>query len=201
MAIKYKSKSILINFKNGSYNVSDIKEIVNNNIQKQFNITESPIILTTDVNRYSILIIKKDWEVRLNSYFMELFGFTRSILNSGYHRSDIIPNVDKVKFLNLYCNLVDNYQYNEFLTDIDIEGQIGQQVTYKNNHIYIRNNILNSSFDYIEICIKDQNNKPVKMTDLFKIRVNIYILKIYNEKIRKNFSRYYYSIKGRKYKI
>ena len=104
---------------------------------------------------------------------MELFGFTRSILNSGYHRCDLIPNVDKVKLLNLYCNLVDNYEYNESLTDIDLECQIGQQVTYKNNHIYIRKNILNSSFDYIEICIKDHNNKPVKMTDLFKIRVYI----------------------------
>ena len=99
MAIKYKSKSILINFKNGSYNVSDINEIVNNNIQEQFNITESPVILTTDVNRYSILIIvKKDWEVTLNSYSMDLFGFTRPIFNSGYHRSDLIPNVNKVKF-------------------------------------------------------------------------------------------------------
>ena len=57
MAIKYKTKSILINFKNGSYIVSDINEIVNNDIQEQFNITESPIILTTDVNSYSILII------------------------------------------------------------------------------------------------------------------------------------------------
>ena len=44
MAIEYKSKSILINFKNGSYIVSDINEIVNNNIQEQFNITESPTI-------------------------------------------------------------------------------------------------------------------------------------------------------------
>ena len=40
--------------------------------------------------------------------------------------------------INLYCNLVDNYEYNEFLTDIDLEGQISQQFTYKNNHIYIR---------------------------------------------------------------
>ena len=174
MAIKYKSKSILINFKNGSYDVSDINEIVNNNIQEQFNITESLVILTTDVNRYSILIIvEENWEVKLSSYFMELFGFTRSILSSGYHRSDLIPNVDKVKFLNLHCNLVDKYEYNKFLTDIDIQGHIGQQITYKNNHIYIRKNILNSEFNYIEICIKNQDNKPVKMTDLFKIRVYI----------------------------
>ena len=76
MAIKYKSKSILISFKNGSYIVSDINEIVNNDIQEQFNITEPPTILTTDVNRYSILIIvKKDWELRLNPHFMNLFGF------------------------------------------------------------------------------------------------------------------------------
>ena len=132
MAIKYKNKSILINFRNGSYNVSDINEIVNNDIQEQFNITESPIILTTDVNRYSILIIvKKDWELRLNPHFMNLFGFSKGILTEGYHRSNLIPYIDKVKFLNLYCNLVDNYEYNEFLTDIDLEGQIGQQVTYK----------------------------------------------------------------------
>ena len=104
---------------------------------------------------------------------MNLFGFSKGILTEGYRRSDLIPNVDKVKFLNLYCNLVDNYEYNEFLTDTDIEGQIGQQVTYKNNHIYIRKNILNSEFNYIEVCIKDQDNKPVKKTDLFKIRVYI----------------------------
>ena len=102
---------------------------------------------------------------------MNLFGFSKGILTEGYNRSNLIPNVDKVKFLNIYCNLVDNNEYNEFLTDIDIEGQIAQQVTYKNNYIYIRKNILNSSFDYIEVFIKDQNNKPVKMTDLFKIRV------------------------------
>ena len=33
--------------------------------------------------------------------------------------------------------------------------------------------MLNSSFDFIEICIKDQNNKPVKMKDLFRISVYI----------------------------
>ena len=29
---------------------------------------------------------------------MNLFGFSKSILNEGYHRSDLIPNVGKVKF-------------------------------------------------------------------------------------------------------
>ena len=104
---------------------------------------------------------------------MNLFGFSKGILTEGYNRSDLIPNVDKVKFLKLYCNLVDNPHDNEFLTDVSITGEISQQVTYKNSNIYKTKNILNSSFDFIELSIKDQNNKPVKMKDLF--RINVYI--------------------------
>ena len=172
--IKYKNKSILTTFENGSYNVSDINQIIDNDIQEKFNITEQPITITADVNRFAILIIiKKDWELQLDKNFMNLFGFSNSIITEGYHRSDLIPNVDKVKFLKIYCNLVDNPNDNEFLTDVSITGEISQQVTYKNSNIYKSKNILNSSFDFIEICIKDQNNKPVNMKDLFKISVYI----------------------------
>ena len=175
MSVKYnKNKLIVMTFENGSYNVSDINQIVDDTIQEKFNITETPIVITADVNRFAILIIiKKDWELRLNPHFMNLFGFSKGILTEGYHRSDITPNVDKVKFLKLYCNLVDNQEDNKFLTDVSITGNISQQVTYENDNIYKTKKILNSSFDFIEICIKDQNNKPVKMKDLFKISVYI----------------------------
>ena len=174
IGIKYKNKLILFTFNNGSYNISDINQIIDNNIQEKFNITEQPITITVDVNRYAILIIiKKDWELRLNPLFMDLFGFSKAILTEGYNRSDTIPNVDRIKFLNLYCNLVDNPNNDKFLTDITIEGEISQQVTYKTSNIYKSKNILNSSFDFIEICIKDQFNNPVKMKDLFKIIVYI----------------------------
>ena len=174
MSVKNINKLIIINFENGSYNVSDINQIVHDTIQEKFNITETPIPITADVNRFAILIIiKKDWELRLNPHFMNLFGFSKGILNEGYHRSDLTPNVDKIKFFKLYCNLVDNQEDNEFLTDVTIKGNISQQLTYENNNIYKSKNILNSSFDYIELCIKDQNNKPVKMKDLLKISVYI----------------------------
>ena len=174
IGIKYKNKLILMTFENGSYNVSDINQIIDNDIQKKFNITEQPITITSDVNRFAILIIiKKDRELRLNSLFMNLFGFSKGILTEGYNRSDLTPNVDRVKFLKLYCNLVDNPHDNEFLTDVSITGEISKQVTYENRNIYKTKHILNSSFDFIELCIKDQNNKPVKMKDLFKISVYI----------------------------
>ena len=104
---------------------------------------------------------------------MNLFGFSSNLIREGYNRSDLTPNGDKVKFLKLHCNLVDNRENNEFLTNVFIKGSISEQLTYENDNIYKSKNILNSSFDFIEICIKDQNNKPVNMKDLFQISVYI----------------------------
>ena len=174
MGIKYKNKLILITFQNGSYNVSDINQSVDDTIQEKFNITETPIKISVDINRYSILIIiKKDWEVRMNPNIMNSFGFSNPILSEGYNRSDKSPNIDKVKYLKLYCNLVDDKEDNEFLTNVFIKGGISEQVTYENDNIYKSKKILNSSFDYIEICIKDQNDKPVNMKNLLQISVYI----------------------------
>ena len=105
--------------------------------------------------------------------FMKIFGFSNNILTESYHSCNLIPNVDKVKFLKIYCNLVDNKEDNEFLTHIFIKGGISDQVTYENDNIYKSKDILNTSFNYIEVCVKDQHNRPVNMKDLFQISVYI----------------------------
>ena len=104
---------------------------------------------------------------------MNLFGFSKYVFNEGYHRSDLIPNVDNVKFLKRYCNLIDNQEDDEFLTSVFINGGISDRVPYENNNIYKSKNILNSSFNYIEICIKDQNNRSFNMKDFLQISVYI----------------------------
>ena len=137
MSVNYKNKLIIITFQNGSYNISDINQIIDDTIQEKFNITEKPITISVDVNRYAILIIiKKDWELKLDKNFMNLFGFSNYVFNERYHRSDLIPNVDKVKFLKIYCNLFDNREDDEFLTNVFIKGHIAEQVTYENDNIY-----------------------------------------------------------------
>ena len=174
MSVNYKNKLIIMTFQNGSYNISDMNQIIDDTIQEKFNIAEKPVTISVDVNRYAILIIiKKNWELELDKNFMNLFGFSNYVFIDGYYRSDLIPNVDKVKFLKIYCNLIDNREDDEFLTNVFIKGDISQQVTYENDNIYKSKKILNTSFNYIEICIKDQNNKPVNMKDLFLI--NVYI--------------------------
>ena len=125
MSIRHNNKMIILNFKNGSYNISNINQIIDDTIQQKFNITEKPIKLSVDVNRYAILIVvEENWELQLDKNFMNLFGFSNSIIKEGYNRSDLTPNVDKTKYLKLYCKLVDNKDDNEFLSNIFVQGDI-----------------------------------------------------------------------------
>ena len=177
LTIKNKIQTHTINFTNGSYYVSDISKIIDNEIKENFNnISEKGkyIQIVADVNRYAILIvIKKDWVLELDKNFMDLFGFEINIFQEGYHRSTLIPNLDKTKFLNIYCNIVDNKEDSKFLTNVSIKNNISEQVTYENNNIYSRKNILNTTFNYIEICIKNENDEDIIMTDYFQISLYI----------------------------
>ena len=173
LTIKNKTQSHTINFKNGSYHVSDISKIINAEIKNNFNnISENEkyVRIVIDVNRYAILIIiKENWILELDNNFAELFGFEENIFEEGYHRSTKTPNVDKTKFLKIYCNLVDNKEDSRFLTNIFIKNDIGEQVSYETHNNYKRKKILDTKFDYIEVCIKNQKNEDIVMTDLFQI--------------------------------
>ena len=173
LTIKNKMQSHTINFRNGSYYASDFPLIINDEIKESFNNIdekEKPIQIKMDVNRYAILIIiKENWELHFDKNFMNLFGFEKNIINQGYHRSTKIPNLDKTKFFKIYCNLVDNKEDDQFLTNIFIKNDISDQVTYENHNNYKRKKILDTSFDFIEVCIKDENNENVIMKDFFQI--------------------------------
>ena len=77
---------------------------------------EEPIKIVIDVNQYKILtIVKNGFKLILNKNFMNLLGFSKYIINPGYNRSDKIPNIDRTKYLKIYCNILDNKNDNEFL--------------------------------------------------------------------------------------
>ena len=171
LTIKNKTQSHTINFKNGSYHVSDISKIINDEIKENFNTEEEKYIqIVIDVNRYAILIaIKKDWVLELDKNFMDLFGFEKNIFQEGINRSSLLPNLDNTKFLKIYCNLVDNKEDNMFLSNIFIKNNIGEQIIYENHNNFKRKRILDTSFNYIEVCVKNQKNEDITMTDLFQI--------------------------------
>ena len=173
LTIKNKTQSHTINFKNGSYYASDISKIIDDEIKENFNnISEKEkyIQIVIDVNRYAILIIvKENWILELDNNFVELFEFEKNIFEEGFHRSTKAPNLDKTNFLKIYCNLVDNKEDNMFLSNIFIKNNIGEQINYENHNNYKRKRILDTSFNYIEVCIKNQKNQDIVMKDLFQI--------------------------------
>ena len=60
-----------------------------------------------------------------------------------------------------------------FLSNIFIKNNIGDQIIYENHNDYKRKKILDTNFNYIEVCIKNQKNEDIIMTDLFQISLYI----------------------------
>ena len=79
LIIKNKTQSYTIKFTNGSYYISDISKIIEDEIKNNFdNISEKEkyIQIAMDINRYAILnVIKENWVLELDKNFMDLFGF------------------------------------------------------------------------------------------------------------------------------
>ena len=60
-----------------------------------------------------------------------------------------------------------------FLTNVFIKNNISDQIIYENHNNYKKKKILNTNFNYIEVCIKNQKNEDIIMTDLFQISLYI----------------------------
>ena len=122
LKVKYNNRDIEINFQEGAYIVSDISDIINLEFKKNSIDIEDPIKMIADINQYKILIIvKEDFKLILDKNLMKLLGFSKYVINPGYNRSDLIPQIDKTKYLKIYCNIVDNKNDNEFLSNIFIK--------------------------------------------------------------------------------
>ena len=171
--VKYNNQSHIVTFSNGVYNVSDINEIVNQDIKEKFNVEDEPIKIAIDINTYNILIIiKENWSLILDENFSKLLGFSKYILNPRYNRSDLIANIDRTKYLKIYCNIVNNRNMN-FLTNVFIKGNISDIALYDSFNIYKKQKILETEFRYIEVCIKNQNNENIGLKDFYQIALYI----------------------------
>ena len=85
----------------------------------------------------------------------------------------INPQIDKTKYLKIYCNIVDNKNDNEHLTNVFIKNGIGDLVVYDNFNIYKKQKIMETDFNFIDICIRNQDNKNIELKDFWQISVYI----------------------------
>ena len=172
--VNYNNQTTIINFSKGAYNVSDISNIINLELNEKYDFKEDKINIVTDVNKYSILIILEEgFTIVLDENFKKLFGFSNGIINKTYTRSDLVPEVDRVKFLKIFSNIVDNINDSNFLSNIYIKSDVGNVITFDESNIYRKQKVYENTFRFLEINIKDQNNRNIEMTDFFQISVYI----------------------------
>ena len=172
--VTYNNQTTIINFSKGAYNVSDINNIINLELNEKYDFKEDKINIVTDVNKYSILVILEEgFTIVLDENFKKLFGFSNGLINKSYTRSDLTPNIDRVKFLKIYSNIVDNINDSNFLSNIYIKSDVGNVITFDESNIYRKQKIYENTFRFLEIYIKDQNNRNIEMTDFFQISVYI----------------------------
>ena len=172
--VNYNNETTIVNFSKGAYNVEDINNIINLELNEKYDFKEDKINIVTDVNKYSILIILEEgFSIVLDNSFKELLGFSNGIINKSYTRSDLTSKVDRVIYLKIYSNIVDNINDSNFLSDIDIDSGVSNIVTFNESNIYRKQKIYENTFRFLEINIKDQNNRNIEMTDFFKISVYI----------------------------
>ena len=172
--VNYNNQTTIINFSKGAYNVNDISNIINLELNEKYDFKEDKINIVTDVNKYSILVILEEgFTIVLDENFKKLFGFSNGIINKTYTRSDLVPEVDRVKFLKIFSNIVDNINDDNFLSNIYIKSDVGNVITFDESNIYRKQKIYENTFRFLEIYIKDQNNRNIEMKDFFQISVYI----------------------------
>ena len=178
MKVKKNDKFHTISFIDSMLEVEDINKIINNELIRQKLLTEddNPIIsIIADINTFKILILIEDeYELHLDDNFARMLGFSDKILKKYLQRSDLVPQVNPINYLKIYCNIIDNKNNPYYLTDVFIQSRVGQLTVYKEESIYAKQKLINDTFDYIEFEFLDEKNNKISFTDHFSISVYIH---------------------------
>ena len=183
MRVKYDGGFYNINFIDSQLQTFDINNILQDHLIK-FNIQnkdETPKIqIISDVNTYSVLIfIEKGFELHLDDNFKKILGFDYSILKNVMQRSNITPKVNKLNYIKIFLNIVDNKIHENYLFNVFVQSSVGNLNLYTQNSIYKTKNILNTQFEYIEVNFLNESNEAIQFKDFFQYFIIYYVI-IYN---------------------
>ena len=125
------------------------------------------------MNTYSVLIfVEKGLELHIDKNFQKILGFDYSILKNVMQRSNVIPKVNKLNYIKIFLNIVDN-KIENYLTKVFVHSSVGNLNLYRQDSIYKRKNILNTRFEFIEVTFLNENNEVIPYKDFFSISLFI----------------------------
>ena len=158
--------------------VEDINKIINDELIRHRLLTEedTPIInIIPDINAFKIIIlVERGYELHLDDDFAHMLGFTYKILKKDLQRSGLTPQINRINYLKIYSNIINNKHNPYYLSNIFIKSNISELTVYNENYIYEKQKIINDIFDYIEIEIFDEENEKIEMTDYFSVSLYIH---------------------------
>ena len=137
ICVNYDNQTTIIPFRKGAYNVGDINDIINLELNEKCDFKKDMIKTLVDVNRYSILItLEERIALILDENFKRLFGFSNGIINDSYTRSDLDPEINKAKYFKIFSNLVNNNNDDQFLSNVFINGDVSKLITFNESNIF-----------------------------------------------------------------
>ena len=178
MKVKRNNTFYTISFIDSMLEVPDINKIINDELIRHELLTEddNPIIsILADINTFKIIVLIDDeYELYLDDNFARMLGFSNKVLKRYLQRSDLIPQINAINYLKIYCNLIDNKNNPYYLSNVFIKSGLGELSVYNEHSIFKKQKIINDSFNYIEFEFLDEKNNKVEMTDYFSISVYIH---------------------------
>ena len=97
--------------------VEDINKIINDELIRHKLLTEDDphiVSIITDINTFKIIIlVERGYELHLDDNFAHMLGFSYKILKKDLQRSDLTPQINRINYLKIYSNIIEN-QYNPY---------------------------------------------------------------------------------------
>ena len=178
MKVKKDDTYYNISFIDSMLEVEDINKIINDELIRHKLLTEndSPIIsIIADINTFKIIVlVERGYEVHLDDNFAHMLGFSYKILKKDLQRSDKTPQINRINYLKIYSNIIDNKHNPYYLSNIFVKSNVSELTVYNENNIYKKQKIINDVFNYIEIEIFDEKNQKIEMNDYFSVSLYIY---------------------------
>ena len=103
-----------------------------------------------------------------------MLGFSYKILKKDLQRSDLIPQINRINYLKIFSNIIDNENNPYYLSNVFIKSNVSELTVYNENNVYKKQKIINDIFNYIEIEIFDEENEKIEMTDYFSVSLYIH---------------------------
>ena len=80
-------------------------------------------------------------------------------------RSNVTPKVNRLNYVKIFLNIVDNKIEENYLTKVFVQSSVGHLNLYRQDLIYKRKNILNTQFEFIEVTFRSENNEIIELKD------------------------------------